>query len=138
MEDKSQSIFAVAGTFLAISWIIVILRCYVRLTLTRWGVDDLTMVVTLVCWAVHVQIHCRVVCGWKQWPRLSLCLANSPLITLQLLFSAFVSSLIFSTTNGLGKHDKAITNRNTVMNAFKVGYTNLSAAQHSLEDIVNS
>ncbi|KAG5298057.1 integral membrane protein [Histoplasma ohiense] len=83
MEDKSHSIFAVACTFLAISWIIVVLRCYVRLTLTRWGVDDLTMVVTL------------------------------------LLFSTFVSSLIFSTTNGLGKHDKAITNRITVMNAFK-------------------
>ncbi|PGH06003.1 hypothetical protein GX51_02594 [Blastomyces parvus] len=48
MEEKSCSIFAVAISFLVVSWITVALRCYVRLRLTRWGLDDI-FVVIVVC-----------------------------------------------------------------------------------------
>ncbi|KKZ64281.1 hypothetical protein EMCG_09744 [[Emmonsia] crescens] len=48
MEEKSGCILAVAAAFLALSWAVVGLRCYVRLTLTRWGLDDLFAVFSLL------------------------------------------------------------------------------------------
>ncbi|KLJ12344.1 hypothetical protein EMPG_12597 [Blastomyces silverae] len=47
MEEKSSSIFAVAISFLVVSWVTVALRCYVRLKLTRWGLDDIFVVVVV-------------------------------------------------------------------------------------------
>ncbi|OAX81061.1 hypothetical protein ACJ72_04600 [Emergomyces africanus] len=46
--EKSQCIRAVAASFAALSWAIVALRCYVRLTLTHWGIDDLFVVLSLL------------------------------------------------------------------------------------------
>ncbi|OAX77658.1 hypothetical protein ACJ72_08041 [Emergomyces africanus] len=48
MEEKSCSIFAVAISFLVVSWATVALRCYVRLKMTRWGVDDIFVIVALL------------------------------------------------------------------------------------------
>ncbi|EQL34275.1 hypothetical protein BDFG_03805 [Blastomyces dermatitidis ATCC 26199] len=47
MEEKSCSIFTVAISFLVVSWVTVALRCYVRLNLTRWGMDDILVVVVV-------------------------------------------------------------------------------------------
>ncbi|QSS62353.1 integral membrane protein [Histoplasma capsulatum] len=47
MEDKGCVIYGVAISFLSLSYIVVALRCYVRLKLTRWGVDDIFAIIAL-------------------------------------------------------------------------------------------
>ncbi|KLJ05721.1 hypothetical protein EMPG_10811 [Blastomyces silverae] len=87
MEDKSQAIIVTASTFVALSWIIIGFRCYVRLTMTRWGADDFIAVLAM------------------------------------LAFSLFVGSLIYSATQGLGKHNTEMESVQKTMNAFKGFFT---------------
>lgn len=50
VNHNGQSIIAVTGVFLAISFIAVSLRCYVRLRVVKaFGWDDGTMVLAMVC-----------------------------------------------------------------------------------------
>ncbi|OAX78885.1 hypothetical protein ACJ72_06803 [Emergomyces africanus] len=51
MGDKAPSIIGVISSFLAVSWIVVGLRCYVRVNLSRWGVDDLLVVFALLIYS---------------------------------------------------------------------------------------
>ncbi|PGH00901.1 hypothetical protein GX51_05565 [Blastomyces parvus] len=83
MEDKSEAIIVAVATFVTLSWIIIGFRCYVRLTMTRWGTDDLVAVLAMV------------------------------------MFSVFAGSVIYSATQGLGKHRAEIESIEATMNAFK-------------------
>ncbi|KAL6703831.1 hypothetical protein ACN47E_009050 [Coniothyrium glycines] len=49
MEDRSGQVLAIAITFLVLTWITVLLRCYVRIVMVKgFGIDDWTMIVTLL------------------------------------------------------------------------------------------
>ncbi|OCL05656.1 hypothetical protein AOQ84DRAFT_298511 [Glonium stellatum] len=55
MDDRSHEVLAVAIFFLVLSWITVGLRVYVRAGLLRsFGMDDWTMVVTLLLFTVYI------------------------------------------------------------------------------------
>ncbi|OJD11431.1 hypothetical protein ACJ73_09537 [Blastomyces percursus] len=51
MEEKNCSIFAVAISFLVVPWVTIALHCYARLKLTRWGMDDILVVVVVFIFA---------------------------------------------------------------------------------------
>lgn len=47
--DKSSQLLAITGTFFTLAALIVILRCYVRISMLRvFGTDDYTMVLAMV------------------------------------------------------------------------------------------
>jgi len=49
IENRSPQVEAVAITFLALSWVAIILRCYVRFFMKKlFGIDDWFAVISLV------------------------------------------------------------------------------------------
>ncbi|KAK2799498.1 hypothetical protein FQN50_008470 [Emmonsiellopsis sp. PD_5] len=48
MEDKSHAIITVAGVFTAVSWLVMALRLWVRLTMRSFGLDDAFAILSLL------------------------------------------------------------------------------------------
>jgi hypothetical protein len=48
--DNSPEILAITGTFFAAAALMVLLRCYVRISMLRvFGIDDYVLLVSMVC-----------------------------------------------------------------------------------------
>lgn len=58
MEDQGPQIVAVALSFLVIAWVVVLLRCYVRIRVLKncFGIDDALSVACLVCIQLEIII----------------------------------------------------------------------------------
>jgi hypothetical protein len=61
MEDRSQQVLAVGISFIALAWISVAIRVYVRAIMQRFfGMDDWLMVLTLV----KIILSCQLAAGF--------------------------------------------------------------------------
>jgi hypothetical protein len=59
MEDKGPAIIAVAAVFLGLSFIVVTLRCIVRVGIRGFGIDDALAVASLVRPCLRDGRRCR-------------------------------------------------------------------------------
>lgn len=137
MEDKGCVIYGVAISFLSLSYIVVALRCYVRLKLTRWGLDDIFAIIALVrgrlpsenapvsLYGLALSFHGREAANCRL-----VCVANDPFIVLQCMFTAITSFLMRSASFGLGKRTKAVASLDAFTEAVKVRSENLGAAEN--------
>ena len=102
LEGRSQSIFIVTTVFLGISFIAVVLRCFVRIRLVKaFGWDDTLMVCAMVC-------------------MIDSCAIETGLIELQLLNILFALCGITGAFYGMGQRSNDLVKKGTMETAMFV------------------
>ncbi|PGG95094.1 hypothetical protein AJ79_10268 [Helicocarpus griseus UAMH5409] len=100
MEDKSAAIIAVVVSFLAASWIVMGLRCYVRLTLSRGGLDDLFAIASMLTFSGFSAV---ILYGATQGLGKHINDLETPQEIVNLYKSFYVADLLYIVSSGLVK-----------------------------------